>query len=55
METEKDRCVICGKETEYTRDTHIDQRVGYVEGAGQLCGKCYVSTYPAPQRNQAGE
>lgn len=34
---EKDRCVICGKETPYLRSTHIDIRVGYVEGGGQGC------------------
>lgn len=34
---EKDKCVICGKETPYSRNTHIDFRVGYVEGGGQGC------------------
>jgi hypothetical protein len=34
---EYDKCVICGKDTPYTKDTHIDVRVNYVEGAGQLC------------------
>ena len=34
---EKDTCVICGKETEYAKDTPIQNRIGYVEGAGQLC------------------
>ena len=37
---EKDKCVICGKETIYPKNTHIDMRVGYVEGAGQLCFEC---------------
>ena len=32
-----DKCVICGKETPYLRSTHIDMRVGYVEGGGQGC------------------
>jgi len=32
-----DECVICGKKSPYTRSTHIDLRVGYVEGAGQGC------------------
>lgn len=40
FEVVKDKCSFCGKETEYTKDTHIDQRVGYVEGAGQLCKEC---------------
>jgi hypothetical protein len=36
-------CIICGAETEYRFNTHIDYRVGYVEGAGQLCLKCYYN------------
>jgi hypothetical protein len=34
---ELDKCTICGKETPYTKSTHIDLREGYVEGAGQGC------------------
>jgi hypothetical protein len=34
-------CVVCGDETPYTIDTHIDFRSGYVEGMGQLCRICY--------------
>jgi hypothetical protein len=37
MNDEKDKCVICGKESPYTRSTHIDMRIGYVEGGGQGC------------------
>jgi hypothetical protein len=38
---EYDRCVICGRETSYKRGTHIDMRIGYIEGAGQTCdGTC---------------
>ena len=32
-----DKCVICGKESPYLKSTHIDMRVGYVEGGGQGC------------------
>ena len=35
-------CVLCGGTTSYTRNTHIDMRVGYIEGAGQLCTKCWT-------------
>ena len=38
---EFDHCVLCGVETAYKRNTHIDMRIGYIEGAGQLCSKCY--------------
>lgn len=34
---EYDHCVICGKQSPYTKDTHIDYRIGYVEGGGQGC------------------
>ena len=37
----KDLCIMCGKETAYDFETHIDYRVGYIEGAGQLCYQCY--------------
>ena len=30
-------CVICGKETPYRFNDHIDLRIGYVEGSGQGC------------------
>lgn len=37
----KDTCVLCGVETPYEFETHIDMRIGYIEGAGQLCKACY--------------
>jgi len=37
----KDTCIMCGAETPYDFETHIDMRIGYIEGAGQLCGKCH--------------
>jgi len=44
----KDLCVICGKETPYDRETHIDKRLHYVEGAGQCCDECYNKTADPP-------
>jgi hypothetical protein len=38
---EFDHCVLCGVETAYKRNTHVNMRIGYVEGAGQLCPNCY--------------
>ena len=32
-----DECVICGRKSPYTIDTHVDFRVGFIEGAGQGC------------------
>jgi hypothetical protein len=37
----KDNCILCGKETAYDFETHIDMRIGYIEGAGQLCIDCF--------------
>ena len=36
-----EKCVICGVDTQYRFRTPIDFRYNYVEGAGQLCSKCY--------------
>jgi len=43
--TKKDKCVVCGKESIYDEDTHIDKRTCYVEGMGQVCLNCYLDTY----------
>jgi len=37
----KDICVMCGVETPYDFETHIDARIGYIEGTGQFCSECY--------------
>jgi hypothetical protein len=39
--TKYDLCVMCGKETIYEKSCPVAARVGYVEGAGQLCSSCY--------------
>ena len=36
-----EKCVLCGEETTYRFHDHVDLRVGYIEGAGQLCIKCW--------------
>ena len=41
----KDKCVICGKESPYDHKTHIDYRVGYVEGGGQTCFQPKICNY----------
>ena len=45
IKQQKDKCINCKRETLYHRDTHIDYRLGYVEGAGQLCLDCYDVIY----------
>ena len=42
----KDKCVLCGKETPYDKETTIDKRRGYIEGCGQTCpGGCEQDIY----------
>ena len=38
-------CVCCGKETNVRKDSHINNRTTYVDGAGQLCIICYSRIY----------
>lgn len=40
-ENGKDLCISCECETKYSHDTSIEYRDYYIEGAGQLCKKCY--------------
>lgn len=41
----QERCVMCGRFTPYKRSTPISDRKYYIEGAGQLCKRCYEKTY----------
>ncbi len=47
-----EKCVICGSETPYTENTHIDYRNFYVEGCGQLCGECYNKVHDNKSNDQ---
>jgi hypothetical protein len=47
---EKDKCIMCGSDTSYDKNTHIDFRTHYIEGAGQLCSKCYNNLEKKPQK-----
>ena len=42
----KEICVCCGQGTTYSKDEPISNRTGYIQGAGQLCLKCYKELYP---------
>jgi Pyruvate/2-oxoacid:ferredoxin oxidoreductase delta subunit len=52
---DKDKCVNCKRETLYSKETHIDFRLGYVEGAGQLCLDCYGVIYGLAPKLQGKE
>ena len=51
----KELCVTCKKETKYDREEHIDYRVGYIEGARQLCLDCYDEIYIKPKVGEKNE
>jgi hypothetical protein len=42
---EKDKCIVCGLDTQYEQSLDIEFRQHYVEGAGQLCTKCHKDIY----------
>ena len=42
---EKEKCIRCGRETEYEVSTPVTMRRYYVEGSGQLCLLCYQKLY----------
>ena len=44
-EKEFEACVFCGVQTDVPRDTPVDLRGNYVEGAGQLCPGCYEKIF----------
>ena len=46
----KDKCVTCDVETKYSRHDHIEYRIGYIEGAGQLCLDCFDDIYIKPKK-----
>jgi|TARA_B110000263_G_C15175908_1_gene449188 hypothetical protein len=51
----KDLCVICEKKSIHDKEEHIDFRLGYVEGAGQLCLDCYGKVYNLKPKLQGME
>jgi hypothetical protein len=40
--SKKEQCVLCGKETQYSKNIPIQRRYEYVDGVGQLCVKCSI-------------
>ncbi len=45
-----DKCVLCGKDTPYRFNDHIDTRIGYVEGAGQGCYQPHMCSQERSRR-----
>ena len=51
----KDKCVNCKRESLYSKDAHIEFRLGYIQGAGQLCLDCYGVIYGLTPKLQGEE
>ena len=45
----KDICIHCETVTPYDKTTNINNRLYYIEGAGQLCRDCYAKIYDIKQ------
>lgn len=41
----KEKCIRCGRETEYEASTPVTARRYYIEGSVQLCPLCYQELY----------
>ena len=41
----KDKCSLCNDDSPYDRTKPINERVGYIEGSGQMCLDCYEKVY----------
>ena len=51
IDKNKDKCVSCNQDTLYNKHDHVDFRMGYIEGAGQLCLNCYDEIYVKKDKN----
>jgi uncharacterized protein YhfF len=45
IDGDKDDCVVCDIKTPFDKDEHLDFRMGYIEGVGQLCLNCWDKIY----------
>ena len=41
----KDKCNLCNDDSLYDKTEPINERIGYIEGSGQLCLDCYDKVY----------
>lgn len=44
-EDPREKCIFCGSITPYNKNDDISIRKNYIEGAGQLCDKCFIDIY----------
>ena len=43
--SDKDKCNLCNDDSLYDKTEPINERIGYIEGSGQLCLDCYDKVY----------
>ena len=55
LKNDYDKCVSCDEVTEYLKHDHVDYRIAYIEGAGQLCLNCYDEIYVKKKNNSSDE
>ena len=48
-------CVSCRINTGVPKTLDIQERLYYIEGAGQMCRDCYDETYPETKRSSYDE
>ena len=41
VQTQTEKCVLCGKDTHVFVNQYIGSRNHYIVGAGQLCNDCF--------------
>ena len=41
----KDKCNLCNDDSPYDKTEPISERIGYIEGSGQMCLDCYEKVY----------
>lgn len=51
VQTQTEKCVLCGKDTHVFVDQYIGSRNHYIVGAGQLCDDCFEKIYHNTQEN----
>jgi len=44
-ESNKDKCNLCNDDSPYDKTEPINERIGYIEGSGQMCLDCYEKVY----------
>ena len=55
VEKEVELCVLCNEPTRYYTCDHVDTRMAYIEGMGQLCSRCYYDHQQYSRESDVGQ